>query len=78
MCIMFGCPTVIHVFTTPYCVQAIKRDYRNESGDCLTKLLEQWLTHSTLAPTLAALIDVLKYKAIYRGDIVNKLECLLT
>ncbi len=74
MCLMFDCPysiTVIHVFT-PYCIQAIKRDYRNESGDCLTKLLEQWLTRSTPAPTLQALINVLESKAIDRGDIANK------
>ncbi len=50
------------------CVQAIEKDYRNKSGVCFTELLEQWLIRSTPAPTLQALIDVLKSPVIDLGD----------
>ena len=66
-------PTHTHTLT-----QAIKRDYQNESGVCFTNLLEQWLTGSTPAPTLGALIHALKSRVISRGDIAQQMESKLT
>ncbi|XP_064405548.1 uncharacterized protein LOC135350490 isoform X3 [Halichondria panicea] len=59
-------------------LDAIKRDYQNESGVCFTKLLEQWLTGFTPAPTLGALIHALKSPVISRGDIAQQMESKLT
>ncbi|XP_064382988.1 uncharacterized protein LOC135331680 [Halichondria panicea] len=59
-------------------LDAIKRDYQNESGVCFTNLLEQWLTGSTPAPTLGALIHALKSRVISRGDIAQQMESKLT
>ena len=72
-----------HTHTHPHThththTQAIKRDYQNESGVCFTKLLEQWLTGSTPAPTLGALIHALKSRVISRGDIAQQMESKLT
>ncbi|XP_064406199.1 uncharacterized protein LOC135350985 isoform X4 [Halichondria panicea] len=59
-------------------LDAIKRDCPNECDDCFTKLLEQWLTGSTPAPTLGALIHALKSPVISRGDITQQMESKLT
>ncbi|XP_064407175.1 uncharacterized protein LOC135351907 isoform X2 [Halichondria panicea] len=59
-------------------LDAIKRDCPNECDDCFTKLLEQWLTGSTPAPTLGALIHALKSPVISRGDIAQQMESKLT
>ncbi len=80
---------VVHMYTHPHThtpthphththTQAIKRDCPNECDDCFTKLLEQWLTGSTPAPTLGALIHALKSPVISRGDIAQQMESKLT
>ena len=78
-------PTHTHTHTHPHThthththTQAIKRDCPNECDDCFTKLLEQWLTGSTPAPTLGALIHALKSRVISRGDIAQQMESKLT
>ncbi|XP_064385325.1 uncharacterized protein LOC135334177 isoform X4 [Halichondria panicea] len=59
-------------------LDAIKRDYPNDSDMCFTKLLEQWLTRFTPAPTLGALIQALESPVISRGDFAQQMESKLT
>lgn len=53
-------------------LEAIKRDYRDISDDCLVALLTTWLRGTSPMPTWKALVDVLRSPPV--GVQVNLVE----
>ena len=58
-------------------LQEISHDYHDMAGNCLTALLEHWLTQANPVPSWSNLIEVLRSPFLGRHDIATKIEIRL-